>query len=202
MFTEQIKAGAKLLDEKKPDWLERQNLESLNLSDPCSCVVAQSCPDMHYVDALVELFEVDDDEEVDLFEMSSNHGFATDCIGEYPQLTKGWKAYIQERRLQKVGGCVNSQYSLRYSQKKNRCTDNEEKQNRRIFSYIFSERSLKHMWIIATRTDNLSHIKFRRLLEQPQATCAKIFVRKSVCFEPLKCTCAGWEIFVRKKSNV
>ena len=37
--------------------------------------------------------------------------------------------------------CVNSQYSLRYSQKKIRCTGNEEKQNMRIFSHIFSERS-------------------------------------------------------------
>lgn len=37
---------------------------------------------------------------------------------------------------------VNSQYSLRYSHIKIRCTGNEEKQDRHIFSHIFSKRSL------------------------------------------------------------
>lgn len=40
---ERVKAGAELLDEKKPDWWkpDRINLDWLNLCDPCDCIGGQ-----------------------------------------------------------------------------------------------------------------------------------------------------------------
>jgi hypothetical protein len=104
MFTEQIKAGADLLEEKiGPVWLERQNLERLCLADPCNCVVAQACPDKGYIEALMDLFGVEsEDWDEDLFNKSDNCGFATGDVREYPTLTDEWKAYIQDRRTKQL----------------------------------------------------------------------------------------------------
>lgn len=102
MFKDQIEAGASLLDEKIPDWVAMQDLEDLDLSDTCNCVVGQSQPDKAYIDTLMELFDVSDDQVA--LDKSMEYGF---CIPdgydykEYPQLTQEWIAFIEERRAQK-----------------------------------------------------------------------------------------------------
>ena len=96
MFKDQIEAGAKLLDEKLPGWVEKQNLEELDLSNPYNCVVGQACPDQGYTSTICELLLPD--EKLDTFDQTVNHGFATSHPETYPQLTKEWKAYITDRR--------------------------------------------------------------------------------------------------------
>lgn len=39
VFRHQIEAGAKLLDEKVPGWVDMIDLEELDISDTCNCVV-------------------------------------------------------------------------------------------------------------------------------------------------------------------
>lgn len=100
-FKKQIEAGAKLLDKKiGPAWIEIIDLDRLDLSDSCNCVVGQACPDKGYVESLIDLFGEDSEEDGEdhLFNKSDSHGFATENYAEYPDLTLEWKAYIQERR--------------------------------------------------------------------------------------------------------
>ena len=100
MFKVQIKAGAKLLDKKLGIvWLERQDLEKLDLSETCNCVVGQAYPDRSYISAISDLFGIDetDDNEDHLFIESEQHGFTTSDYREYPTLTEEWKQFIQER---------------------------------------------------------------------------------------------------------
>jgi len=68
--------------------------------------------------------------------------------GRSPQLWRGLPMAL----------IVNSQYSLRYSQKKIRCTGNEEKQNRHLFSHIFSKCLLTQMQSAVLLTKQFSHI--------------------------------------------
>ena len=97
-FRQQIEAGAKLLDEKVPGWVERQNLEKLDISDIDNCVVGQTFPDRPYTEALMELF--DEDDEQSALHMSLQYGF---CIPSdrtyegYSQLTEEWIEYIEGR---------------------------------------------------------------------------------------------------------
>ncbi len=99
MFKDQIEAGAKLLEDKiGPVWLERQDLEKLDLSDTCNCIVGQACPDKSYLWALMDLLEDRTDEVIDT---SIAYGFATEDGRNYPELTQEWKHLITERREQK-----------------------------------------------------------------------------------------------------
>jgi len=103
MFKDQIEAGAKLLDEKKPDWVDLMDLEELDLESTCNCVVGQSCPDKLYVKALESLFDMESDDWGDnIIQKSREYGFSVEDWKKYPDLTEEWKAYIEERRSQKT----------------------------------------------------------------------------------------------------
>jgi hypothetical protein len=101
---QEIEAGSALLDEKASGWIERINLELLDLSNTCDCVVGQLFPNISYLNALEVLFGKDSDEN-DVVAMSRGCGFSIDCYGLsfqkrdalYSQLTQEWKEYIRER---------------------------------------------------------------------------------------------------------
>lgn len=105
MFQEQIEKGAKLLDEKLPEWLEKQKLSKLNLRMPCNCILGQAYPEKNYSNALWDLFPG----QYDQLQASIEHGFSInnkrertdeEDTQEWRQLTNEWKSYIIERRKQ------------------------------------------------------------------------------------------------------
>ena len=97
MFREQIEAGAKLLDEKVPGWVDKIDLEELDLGDCSDCAIGQVFPDDDFSDALRDLLGIHSDE---VHNLSHQYGF---CIppggnwGDYSQLTQEWIEYIDGR---------------------------------------------------------------------------------------------------------
>ena len=94
---ERVEAGAKWLDANRPGWVDRINLKTLNLGDPCKCVLGQeyghfnSRPFTAAMDAPAGLgFERADLPYVDRsFEAAQR---------EYTGLTQAWRDYITARR--------------------------------------------------------------------------------------------------------
>jgi hypothetical protein len=102
MIKDRIARGAKLLDEKVPGWIDKINLEELNLEDICDCVVGQAFPDQSYCSVICDVLWPDLKDNTAI--LLIDHGFAIDGYPGYHILTQKWKDYIRERRLQKVGG--------------------------------------------------------------------------------------------------
>jgi hypothetical protein len=115
-ITERVAAGAAWLDANRPGWVERIDLDTLDLGDPCRCVLGQDFAAdsqgytsgfdaglvavtdggltedgyRHAADAgfyaVADLSDNDDDD--DGFRMNK----------EYRELTDAWRALIRERR--------------------------------------------------------------------------------------------------------
>jgi len=96
-----VQAGAAWLDENRPGWIDRIDLATLDLGDPCRCVLGQEYGDWDEApDALTEQPE------------SSDLGFDRDSFGYSPswpenrrrsavlyvELTAAWRDYITARR--------------------------------------------------------------------------------------------------------
>lgn len=82
---ERVANGAALLDEKKPGWRDKINLEELDISDPSRCVVGQLYQGRGgYLHGLSDLQTYS----------SYETGFAIENAGEYPLLTAEWKLVL------------------------------------------------------------------------------------------------------------
>jgi hypothetical protein len=111
MFEENIKAGASLLDEKIPGWMERQNLMKFDLKYSCSCVLGWAEDTRDYWTTLEKLFPGKSEQE--LLDLAAEHGFnikfmqasADQGYQDYSTLTDEWKVFIAERR-RSVGSTV------------------------------------------------------------------------------------------------
>lgn len=85
---ERVAAGARWLDEHRPGWVDRIDLETLDLGDPCRCVLGQE-----YGNYTFALDEILDDVS------PASRGFnAWATTGEYPALTDAWRRLIEQRR--------------------------------------------------------------------------------------------------------
>ena len=96
-IAERAARGAALLDEHKPGWWERIDLDTLALESPCRCILGQlwsaEHPDDPYEIALDELDLHDKDEDFG-FDKYSGPG----SWSEYALLTDAWHALIEARR--------------------------------------------------------------------------------------------------------
>ncbi len=94
---ERVAAGAALLDQKKPGWDGRSNLDILDISDGDFCVCAQAC-DAEFCDAVEDL-AIPDSEDC----CGSEFGFNASSIDgtedqEYDELDVEWRNIIHARR--------------------------------------------------------------------------------------------------------
>ena len=103
-FQPRVDKGCKLLDERLgPEWVEKIDLEILNLEFGCACVLGQLCIDIvggghTYGLAAQALFPnrafVDND-------AAEEHGFILqDTPHDYPALTECWTRTIARRRAE------------------------------------------------------------------------------------------------------
>lgn len=92
----EVRRGMDLLDEICPDWIDRVNLDTLNISSCTDCVLGQLCGD--YRDryyAYPKMKEINSD----------RYGFTSTQYGgavESGSLTDTWKILIRERRDQQI----------------------------------------------------------------------------------------------------
>jgi len=104
-----VRRGAKLLDKKVPDWLDRVKLRVLRLESPSSCVLGQAFKDAIAgwnetgYEAGLEFLKLDDDRAADygFTHCSVDSSEPTIFLGsneEFDYLTKFWKAEIQRRK--------------------------------------------------------------------------------------------------------
>lgn len=94
---ERVERGAALLDVEEKGWEQKIDLDSLNLQDPCRCVLGQL-----FVDRLIEgetegyhsglwILKINRRSE----ELGFNH-----VNEDYTLLTRAWKALIRQRRAE------------------------------------------------------------------------------------------------------
>jgi hypothetical protein len=92
-IAERVRAGAAWLDEHEPGWVDRINLDRLDLSSQCRCVLGQL--DGDYLTSVIQrgLSEK--------YDVGTPFGFSL-CIDEpdslWPTLTAAWRELIDARR--------------------------------------------------------------------------------------------------------
>jgi hypothetical protein len=96
--TERVQAGAGLLDQHQPGWVDRIDLDRLNLRDCFACVLGQLFPGDYYA-------TVHDTLGLNWAEAAA-HGFNVDADGhlneeaeeaEYEELAAAWRELIGAR---------------------------------------------------------------------------------------------------------
>ena len=89
-----VQRGMALLDEKRPGWLGHIDLTTLDLREPCRCVLGQEFG--HYEDGR-EATDLDQQSVVALgFDIDAST--ATSYPSAYYRLTRVWKRAIRARR--------------------------------------------------------------------------------------------------------
>lgn len=84
---ERVATGSAWLDEHRPGWWRRIDLDTLDIVDECGCVLGQEYGS--YVNAPDEIWERG---------LIAGGGFDAAVIGEYAALTDGWRRLIEQRR--------------------------------------------------------------------------------------------------------
>ena len=107
-IAERVAAGAAWLDENRPGWVERIDLQTLNLGDPCRCVLGQEYGS--YGQAPDEPLGIGQPED----EIAAGLGFNayilrgdyladdfdfTPTVDEFIALTAEWRRLITARRV-------------------------------------------------------------------------------------------------------
>lgn len=111
-IAERVAAGVAWLDQNRPGWVQRINLDTLDLGDPCQCVLGQEFTveargDLAtpYEIGRQALLRSTNDEAATL--VSAGLGFhamadiigpATETDPEYVRLTTAWRDLIAQRR--------------------------------------------------------------------------------------------------------
>jgi hypothetical protein len=99
---DRVAAGAAWLDANRPGWWQRINLDTLDLGDPCRCVLGQEYGD--FADGPEEL--VDDTKSVVANGFDAldfwfvNDRTPRDVLTELADLTAAWRALITARRTE------------------------------------------------------------------------------------------------------
>jgi hypothetical protein len=84
-----VAAGAAFLDEREPGWADRIDLDQLDLSSDCRCVLGQLHGD--YGTGL-DVLDVE-------FGTGASRGLGFNCAGgEFDELTAAWRELISRRR--------------------------------------------------------------------------------------------------------
>lgn len=96
-IAERVEAGARWLDENRPGWVDRIDLDTLDLGDPCRCVLGQLW-DRYELAPLSARYEDGDQEYGDW--IAGDRGFHREGRIGYSDLTDAWRALIVARRAQ------------------------------------------------------------------------------------------------------
>jgi hypothetical protein len=92
-------AGAALLDKKIPNWVELIDLSSLEMSEPCSCIIGQIGEGKYNLDKGIGFnalaYQLTG---VDGFDQLVDHGFEADDWVDYDDLEEAWTKLILARR--------------------------------------------------------------------------------------------------------
>lgn len=96
LLDSRVAKGAKLLDEKRPGWAHKIDVDTFDIMDDCGCVLGQLEGD--FEDALMRLLpDWRDDNEHVAHGFDAGQPFDPD---EYILLTLAWKRCIAERVTQ------------------------------------------------------------------------------------------------------
>jgi len=91
---DRVSAGAAWLDEHRPGWWQRINLETLDLGDPCRCVLGQ---EYGHFDGRPEEVDFHED-EFGFDRRARTFEVYTEIERDYRMLTAEWRELIQARR--------------------------------------------------------------------------------------------------------
>ena len=88
MFKRQIARGVELLNRERPGWLQKIDLDTLNMENPLCCVLGQV--DGGYWKSSLQDF--------DGFNLSWDEATGVQAIAKWDKLTEEWKEKIIELR--------------------------------------------------------------------------------------------------------
>lgn len=89
-MTTRIERGATLLDEREPGWEQRIDLDRLDMSSTCDCVLGQLAPMPYGFGPMVRFLGIAGE--------TARLGFMTWGPESYGRLTAKWRALIASRR--------------------------------------------------------------------------------------------------------
>ncbi len=104
---ERVERGAKLLDEKRPGWWKKIDLDLLRLSSCFRCVLGQLCSIDERKEYPISWFQAlagilcGNFDVTPIFDFAVPHGFAKhddENMAVYPALEAAWKTLILSRR--------------------------------------------------------------------------------------------------------
>jgi len=102
-ISERVAAGAAWLDEHRPGWVDRIDLETLNLGDPCRCLLAQDFGE-HFSDAVLAagLGQGLSPSAIgfNVTYARGDEGFMWPTEREFDALTAAWRDLIRQRRAE------------------------------------------------------------------------------------------------------
>lgn len=109
-YTEQIKNGVKWLDENSPGWEHKIDLDTLDVNQPCRCILGQTSGYWETLEAQVapEFGESTLAVMLKRENWSEEHGFKGDDIQDlfYPDLTDQWKVMVEKCRARESKDAV------------------------------------------------------------------------------------------------
>lgn len=90
-IAERVAAGAEWLDQHEPGWVERIDLDRLDLASACRCVLGQL--DTYYYAAAC--YRLGIDTKTQAYQLGFN-----DADARFTHLTTAWRELIQQRRAE------------------------------------------------------------------------------------------------------
>lgn len=99
-----VARGAALLDEKLPGWVDRIDLDKLDIGNPCQCVLGQTwAGDVHpdsneYLAHADDLFGHSWDDDTGSNSVDIRHGFNAFWREDAAALAAEWRRVIEARR--------------------------------------------------------------------------------------------------------
>jgi hypothetical protein len=90
---DRVRSGAAFLDERYPEWVERIDLDELDMNDCKSCIVGQAV-------ANYSTFFSDAEENCGLPGALGFNLDYTDDYDNWPDLEEAWRSYITARRAE------------------------------------------------------------------------------------------------------
>lgn len=96
----EIRKGLALLDQYRPGWVEKVDINTLDLASGLDCIIAQVGESIYYSTNLQALVN---DSGVAYSDLDANYGFSLDSSNEdfdYDDLTSEWRILVAQRQAQ------------------------------------------------------------------------------------------------------
>jgi len=103
MMMRNVERGCAILDAATPGWQDRIDLETLDLSDPCQCILGQLYRTFGMGAIMLKLSWRETEEAGFAVNVITPTANTADTAERYRQLTDTWRAVLRKERMPDAG---------------------------------------------------------------------------------------------------